>query len=138
VVVTARGWCDVQAEFFDGDGLLARWTTPTDADPAHERPALVTPLFANGSCATSVALVDGDQSSGLGGGNGDGDRAGVAAPSVAGSATRVGAVPLSADRRERALAHRAVHRDAIVTRRNIAREGSTGDDHDRASPTVGF
>ena len=48
-------------EILDRDRLLAVRAGATDTDPAHEGPALLTPLLADGPGAATVAFVDGDR-----------------------------------------------------------------------------
>ena len=125
-------------QILDRDRLLAVRAGTTDTDPAHEGPALLTPLLADGPGTAAVAFVDGEWLAELVLGHHDGRPIGVPAPSVGGRPARVAAVSPATDRRERVPTDGAGHRDAVVTRRGFVAGGSGAGGHDPASPTEGF
>ena len=106
-------------EFGDGNRLIAGRAAAPDPDTAHEYPALLATLVAEGAAATVVALIDGDWPSGTGYRNDDARSVRIAASPVGKCSARVRAEPAAPDGPEPLLAHWAGHRDAIVTRRRF-------------------
>jgi hypothetical protein len=108
-------------EFGDGDGLVAAWRAASDAHPAHERPAVLTALVAQGAGSAAAAGVDGDGAPELPLRYDEGlCLAHIAPPPISRGSTRIGTEPAATGGGEGASADRAVHRDAIVTRREFA------------------
>src|ERR1039458_3459121 len=87
-------------------GLVAGRAASPDPDAAHEGPARLAALIAEGASAKAVALIDSDRSPGTGHRDNEARSARVAASPVSKRPARVRAEPAATDGPEPVLSHR--------------------------------